>query len=133
GELLGRRQQRALADLVQVDLGDVVEEIRADALGWNLERQLLRLRVRFACGSRVFFVRAWRIGRHAGGRYRVGSTGLPRRRISKCSLTWSASVSPISAIFCPLATCWPSLTSISLLCAYADRKVALCLTMMSLP
>ena len=33
---------------------------------------------------------------------RAGSIGLPSRRISKCSFTWSASVLPISAIFWPL-------------------------------
>ncbi|MBI2509412.1 MAG: DUF3488 domain-containing transglutaminase family protein [Betaproteobacteria bacterium] len=53
----------------------------------------------------------------AGGSNLTGSTGLPKRRISKCSLTWSASVLPISAIFCPLATDWSYFTSNSLLCA----------------
>ena len=45
------------------------------------------------------------------GRKRDGSTGLPWRRISKCSFTRSASVLPISAIFWPLRTFWSSLTS----------------------
>ena len=46
-----------------------------------------------------------------GGRYFAGSTGLPWRRTSKCSLIRSASLLPISAIFCPLRTVWSSLTS----------------------
>ena len=46
-----------------------------------------------------------------------GSTGLPCRRISKCSLTRSASVLPISAIFCPLVTLCPSSTRMRWLCA----------------
>ena len=69
----------------------------------------------------------------SGGRYFSGSIGLPSRRISKCSFTWSASVDPISAIFSPRFTCWPSFTTMSRLCAYADRNVLLCLMMTSLP
>ena len=42
---------------------------------------------------------------HLFGRYSAGSTGLPCLRISKCSLTESASVLPISAIFWPRLTC----------------------------
>ena len=38
------------------------------------------------------------------GRYLDGSTGLPRRRSSKCSFTRSASLLPISAIFWPFCT-----------------------------
>ena len=36
---------------------------------------------------------------YCGGRNFNGSTGLPLLRISKCSLTVSASLEPISAIF----------------------------------
>jgi transglutaminase-like putative cysteine protease len=68
-----------------------------------------------------------------GGRYLSGSIGLPSRRISKWSFTWSASVFPISAIFWPFCTCWPSFTRISRLCAYAERNLLLCLMMTSLP
>ena len=39
-----------------------------------------------------------------GGSSLAGSIGLPSLRISKCSCTRSASVAPISAIFCPRRT-----------------------------
>src|SRR6185369_12262139 len=48
---------------------------------------------------------------YLAGKYLAGSTGLPCRRISKCSLTRSASLLPISAIFWPLRTVWSSFTS----------------------
>ena len=54
---------------------------------------------------------------YRAGRYLAGSTGLPWRRTSKCSLMRSASLLPISAIFCPLRTLWSSFTSSSWLCA----------------
>jgi hypothetical protein len=58
-------------------------------------------------------------GHHApgGGRNCSGSTGLPSRRISKCSRTRSASVLPISAIRWPPLTRSPSFTSSARLCA----------------
>src|SRR6185295_15875835 len=40
----------------------------------------------------------------------AGSTGFPWRRTSKCSLTWSVSVEPISAIFWPFFTSCCSFT-----------------------
>src|SRR5207237_155957 len=48
---------------------------------------------------------------HRGGRSFAGSIGLPCLRISKWSCTPSASVEPISAIFCPRFTFWSSFTS----------------------
>ena len=39
-ELLAGREQRVLSDLVQIDLGDVVQEVRADAVGRHVEREL---------------------------------------------------------------------------------------------
>ena len=105
-------EQRALADLVQVDLGDVVEEIRADADAPARRAAAPAFGCPARCRRRSRHRRSstepsFGSGRpsrraHAGGRNFAGSTGLPRRRISKCSLTWSASVSPISAIFWPL-------------------------------
>ncbi|CFN77508.1 Uncharacterised protein [Bordetella pertussis] len=56
-------------------------------------------------------------GRHRGGRYCIGSTGVPWRRISKCSRGDVVSVSPISAILAPRLTFWPVLTSSARLCA----------------
>ena len=173
-ELLRRGQEHVLADLVEIDLRDVVDDVRAQAGGGLGKRQLLRPavgfrpRCRFVVGCGRLRVRHLPRARdpgssrrrgapHAGGRSlgahaswqharvrRVersrcpadcGMTcsspamltqaadseadrpACPCRRISKCSLTWSASVLPISAIFWPRVTCWPSFTRISLLCA----------------
>src|SRR5690606_13302808 len=69
-----------------------------------------------ALGRRVSGPDAPLHGRYLGGRNRVGSTGLPCRRISKWSFTRSVSLAPISAIFCPLRTDWSSLTSSVWLC-----------------
>ena len=63
---------------------------------------------RFSCSIRDRFQRE--------GRYLSGSTGLPWRRTSKCNLTRSASLLPISAIFWPARTFWSSLTSRIWLC-----------------
>ena len=52
-ELLRRREQRALPDFVQVDLGDVVEKVGADAGLGNFERQLPRPRVRLGRSRQV--------------------------------------------------------------------------------
>ncbi len=87
-ELLRGREQRALPDLVQVDLGDVVEEVGADAFDRHVERQLARAGIRLARVCRLaVVVGAYGMHHYAGGRNFAGSTGLPRRRISKCSLT----------------------------------------------
>jgi hypothetical protein len=128
-KFLVRAEQQVLGDLVQVDLGDVVDEVDAESRPGCGQRQLGRPEIRFGravrrerfgrvgigVARRVVCARdARQVGRvvvartprrgHAGGRYLSGSTGLPCRRISKCSLTWSASVLPISAIFCPRVT-----------------------------
>jgi len=55
-ELLGRRQQRALADLVQVDLGDVVEEVGSDADDRHVQRQIARLGIGLRCRGRLVVV-----------------------------------------------------------------------------
>ena len=54
---------------------------------------------------------------YRAGSSRAGSIGLPWRRISKCSCTFSASLEPISAILCPRRTTWSSFTSSDWLCA----------------
>ena len=66
----------------------------------------------------LFFVVVGRFAGHGGeGRYFNGSSGRPYWRISKCSFTRSASLSPISAIFWPAFTLSPSFTRMSWLCA----------------
>ena len=83
-ELGGRREQRILADLVQVDLGDVVEKVGADPHRRDVERKFSGQRIGLAGDvTVVVVVEAPRVGRHAGGRYFDGSMGLPSRRISK--------------------------------------------------
>ena len=110
-ELLRRREQRARADVVQIKLGQIDDEVRRQCWGGHAERQFERDCVVMlgviAHGCGVIAHRDFDSRRrfHAGGRYRTGSIGFPSRRISKCSFTCSASVFPISAIFCPFATC----------------------------
>ena len=135
-ELLVGREQRVLADLVQVDLRDIVDDVGAEMPARLGQRQLpacsdpapaastSRRRPSAFAGRHAASVRGLdargasrsassrRAGarRHAGGGVsRAGSTGLPCRRISKCSLTWSVSVLPISAIFWPLRDLLPFL------------------------
>src|SRR6185369_3165075 len=62
-------------------------------------------------GKRGLAVAVVLLHSYLAGKYLAGSTGLPCRRISKCSLTRSASLLPISAIFWPLRTVWSSFTS----------------------
>ena len=106
-QLLLRRQQRLGADFSQVELGDVFEQFDFRGDDFRLRRQqgLLGLPLEL-----LIYVVAARV--HRFGKYPAGSTGLPCLRISKCSLTVSESVLPISAIFCPRLTCCPSLTRI---------------------
>ncbi|MNQ26227.1 hypothetical protein D3C85_394570 [compost metagenome] len=56
-------------------------------------------------------------GRHLGGRYCIGSTGVPWRRISKCRRGDVVSLWPSSAILAPRLTVWPVFTSTARLCA----------------
>jgi len=100
-KLLFRREQRMLTDIVEVELRDIGDEVRRETRHRRFKRQLggvdvgrgLLGRGRFDLGGRFSgFLRAKQIRHalaraHAGGRYRAGSIGLPRRRISKCSFT----------------------------------------------
>eukprot|EP00825_Cyclidium_porcatum_P004911 TRINITY_DN1233_c0_g1_i10.p4 TRINITY_DN1233_c0_g1~~TRINITY_DN1233_c0_g1_i10.p4 ORF type:complete len:127 (+),score=12.65 TRINITY_DN1233_c0_g1_i10:156-536(+) len=93
-KLFGRSQQRLGTDLTQVELGNILEQ-------FNFRQHLFRLRRqdRFIGLPLELFLQRFAGITHRFGRYCAGSTGLPCLRISKCSLTDSASVLPISAIF----------------------------------
>ena len=108
-ELLVGGQQQVLTDLVQVDLRDIVDDVGAESRRGRGERQLLRPEVRLGpqrrrlavgggiddgvvrCLVDVGKAREVEVDvvanaprrRHAGGKYRSGSTGLPSTRISK--------------------------------------------------
>ncbi|MPN03676.1 hypothetical protein SDC9_150908 [bioreactor metagenome] len=108
-QFLVRRQQRPGADFVEVDLGDILDQAAFDR--WQIaQRQQKAITFRGAAQRRFVFVIL--VVTHLFGRKGVGSTGLPCLRISKCSLTLSVPVSPISAIFWPRLTACPSLTRI---------------------
>ena len=116
-QLLLRAQEGGMADVVEVQLCRVREKVGAGVI---LLGELL-IRRRFAGELVRGGVRVARDLVHDApwpGRYCSGSTGFPRRRISKCSATRPASVFPISAIFCPLVTRSPSFTRSVRLCAY---------------
>ena len=97
----------------------IVFDLRSDAVLHRDMRgaaDILRLGLRRA----ALRFRHGRIA-YCGGKYFSGSTGLPCRRTSKCNITRSESLLPISAIFCPLVTASPSFTIKARLCAYAVR------------
>src|SRR5690606_7046277 len=75
---------------------------------------------------------AWTHG-YFFGRWIRGSTGVPRRRISKYSFTRLVPVLPMAAILCPALIALPSCTNVSAQCAYALRKSAVCLMIISWP
>ena len=91
--LLGA-QKRVLTDVVEIELGDVVENVGRDIVfGSGFIGRPGFVDVAFRRRT-VFFVHDAR-----SGRYCSGSIGFPRRRISKCNPTRLLSESPISAIF----------------------------------
>ena len=87
-------QQLVLADVVEVELGDVAENVGRDIVfvGRLFGRPGF---VDVALRRRMVLL----VHDARSGRYCSGSIGLPRRRISKCKATRLLSESPISAIF----------------------------------
>ncbi len=137
-QLLPGREQAVETDLVQIELGRVAQGagffrgdfarrrarsglrrlIRDLALGALGDRERRRDCIgRIAPGPVRLGIALGSARAHDGrsGRNFSGSTGLPRRRISKWSFAWGESVLPISAIFWPFPTFCPSFTKMLLL------------------
>jgi hypothetical protein len=118
-EFLGRLQKGVLADFVEIGLSHVALHVHQRNGFFRFLLGGLRVEQFGVFAGRAFALGVVRI-RHpvlSFARYFIGSTGLPKRRISKWSFTRSVSLLPISPIFCPLATLCPSLTRTRLLCA----------------
>ena len=114
-QFLRRRQERRGADFPEIKLGDVIEKTLFARHVVSRIVDAFRLPGQWRAITGIFVI-FWNDHQRAG-RNLSGSTGLPCWRTSKCSLGWSASELPSSAIFWPRVTVCPSLTRMRLLWA----------------